>query len=235
MPEAQNSKPLSYRAIESMKPGAKDLSDTGEYRGLRVTCGSGGTKSFLYRYKSPVTGKLIQKIKLTSQPGRRSLSDTELRQLLRWLPGSAYSATQKGVIRMALWTGCRTGEIVEAEWKHIDLDKKVWHLPETKTEVERYVQIPDQAVSFLRQLKLTTGTYVFPSQKTKLSIQQKQLTEQAWRMKRDGNMQDIENWTPHDLMRSVRTGLSRLGCPNEVGEAVFGHSKKGIQGTYDLH
>lgn len=48
-------------------------------------------------------------------------------------------------------------------------------------------------------------------------------------------MLDIEAWTPHDLRRTVRTGLSRLGCPNEVAEAILGHSRSGIEGTYDLH
>ena len=38
VPTKQNSKPLSFRAIDSTKPGSRDLSDTGEYRGLRVSC-----------------------------------------------------------------------------------------------------------------------------------------------------------------------------------------------------
>jgi len=175
------------------------------------------------------------KIKLTPQKGKRVLNDNELTQLLHWLPGSAYTPTQKNVIRMALWTGCRTGEVVNAEWQFIDLKKKTWHLLETKNFVERYVQLPEQAMEFLKYHRTTTGKYLFPSTKTGLPIQQKQLTEQAWRLRRDKKMLDINPWTPHDLRRSVRTGLSRLGCPSEVGEAVLGHSKKGIEGTYDLH
>jgi integrase len=136
---------------------------------------------------------------------------------------------------MALWTGCRTGEVVDAEWQYIDLKKRTWHLPETKNFVERYVQLPEQAISYLKYHRKTTGQYLFPSTKTGLPIQQKQLTEQAWRLRRDNKMLDIKPWTPHDLRRSVRSGLSRLGCPSEVGEAVLGHSKKGIVGTYDLH
>jgi integrase len=406
MPAKQNNKPLSFRAIDSMKPDSRDLSDTGEYRGLRVTCGRAGTKTFFYRYKSPLTGKLVQmklgsfpsmslsdarqeleghksvrnsgrcpatekreavlaeqevkekrktqkeftvralidlyleqyiddrmvngkrvagarkpkgqdevrrtlyadpvkvlgkkpasiitrkdisslvvgivdrganvqagnvlrellaayefaigldtyfdddfvnpciqakaglrqaKIKLTPHKGKRALSNNELAELLHWLPGSAYTPTQKNVIQMALWTGCRTGEVVNAEWQHVDLKKKTWHLPETKTFVERYVQLPEQAIAFLTYHRKMTGKYLFPSTKTGLPIQQKQLTEQAWRLRRDNKMLDIKPWTPHDLRRSVRTGLSRLGCPNEVGEAVLGHSKQGIVGTYDLH
>jgi integrase len=45
----------------------------------------------------------------------------------------------------------------------------------------------------------------------------------------------MEDWNPHDLRRTVRTGLSKLGCPSDVAEAVLGHSKKGIEGTYNLH
>ncbi len=47
-------------------------------------------------------------------------------------------------------------------------------------------------------------------------------------------MLDIPDWSPHDLRRTVRTGLAKLGCPNEVGEAILGHSRSGIEGTYDL-
>jgi len=28
---------------------------------------------------------------------------------------------------------------------------------------------------------------------------------------------------------------AQLGCPSDVAEAVLGHSKKGIEGTYNLH
>ncbi|MBT3093530.1 MAG: tyrosine-type recombinase/integrase [Candidatus Thiodiazotropha sp. (ex Lucina pensylvanica)] len=408
MATLQNTKPLSSRTVEVMKPGDKIKADTGENTGLRVKCGATGVKTFFYRYTSPITSKLVQvkighfpetslaearlklhelkqirrqgrcprteareqqqqekeqdktrvepveklftvknlvelyltqyiedrkspngriiagarkpkgqsetrrtlygdvipklgempanavmrkavvdmimaivqrganvqagnvlrelsaayefaiglghfsdefanpailaksslrqaKVKLTHQRGKRVLSDTELATLLKWLPGSDYTATQKNVLRFTLWTGCRTGEVCNAAWKDIDLEKQTFHIRESKTEVERHVQLPRQAVEFLTTLRLTTGDYLFPSQKTRLPIQQKQLTEQAWRMRQSKRMVDLPAWTPHDLRRSVRTGLSRLQCPNEVAEAVLGHSRRGIEGTYDLH
>jgi len=175
------------------------------------------------------------KVRLTSKRGQRVLSDKELTKFLQWLPSSSFTPTQKNVLRFTLWTACRTGEICDAEWDDIDLDKAIWHLKATKTEVARYVQLPQQAVDFLRQLKLVTGQYLFPSIKTGLPIQQKSLTEQAWHMRRDERMIDIAHWVPHDLRRTVRTGLSRLGCPSEVAEAALGHARTGIEGTYDLH
>jgi len=409
MAASQSSKPLTAKTVETMKPGSKDRADVGDYRGLRVSCGKSGTKTFYYRYKSPESGKLVQvkignfpevslaearsrfselkevrraglcpkaeqlkareaeerkemelasekqqqaftvkqlidlyleeyiedrrtpdgkaipgarkpkgqaetrrtlendpmskfgsleatsltrqmvvdhikdivnrganvqagnvlrelsaayefalglgrlpsdfvnpallakanlrqaKVKLTPQKGKRVLSDKELEKLLEWLPGSIYTPTQKNVIRFTLWTGCRTGEVCAAEWKDIDLDKGTFHIRESKTSVERYVQLPRQAIEFLRVLRMTTGVYLFPSLRSKQPIQQKQLTEQAWRMRQQGKMLDIDSWTPHDLRRTVRTGLSRLRCPSEIAEAVLGHARSGIEGTYDLH
>ena len=185
-----------------------------------------------YQVKAMLARK---KVKLTSRRRKRVLNDTELSMLLDWLPNSKYTSTQKSVLMITLMTGCRTGEIVAAEWKDIDLDRGIWALKQNKTDMPRDVQLSRQATAFLTQLKLITGKYVCPSQKTGKPIQQKSLTEQAWHMRRDGNMLDIDHWTPHDLRRSVRTGLARLGCPEAVAEAILGHEKSGIVGVYNLH
>lgn len=175
------------------------------------------------------------RIKLTNGRGTRVLSENELAKFLKWLPGSAYSPTVKNVLRMTLWTGCRTGEVCNLAWKDVDLKKGTIHLRETKTGVERYVQLSTQAIDFLKVLRLNSDTYLFPSSRTRLPIQQKYLTENAWRMRVDGKMLDIPSWTPHDLRRTVRTGLSRLKCPNEVAEAILGHTKGGVEGIYNLY
>ncbi len=174
-------------------------------------------------------------IKLTCERGTRILSEKELTKFLHWLPGSAFTPTIKNVLRLTLWTGCRTGEVCNMAWDDVDLDKGTIHLRETKTGIERYVQLSTQAIEFLKVLRLTSDKYLFPSQATKLPIQQKYLTENAWRLREAGQMLDIPHWTPHDLRRTVRTGLSRLQCPNEVAEAVLGHSRGGVEGIYNLY
>lgn len=188
------------------------------------------------------------RVKLTSVKGKRVLSDKELFKLLAWLPGSGFSNTQKNVIRFTLWTGCRTGEVCDARWQDVDLEAGTWHMRDSKNGAERYVQLSEQAVLFLQQLKLSTDTFLFPSTRTGIPIQQKSLTETKWHLRNPEKLKGhrkfkpqqlwldtIEDWSPHDLRRTVRTGLSRLGCPSEVAEAVLGHSRKGIEGTYDLH
>lgn len=175
------------------------------------------------------------KVKLTSTRGKRFLSQNEITLLLKWLPGSGYTQTQKNILRLALWTGCRTGEICSAQWSNIDLEKGTYHITESKTGAVRSVQLPTQAIAFLRSLRLITGQYLFESKKTNLPIQQKSLTEQAWLLRKKGKNLDIADWTPHDLRRTVRTHLSQIQCPNEVAEAILGHARSGIEGTYDLH
>jgi len=175
------------------------------------------------------------RIKLTSERGTRVFSENELAKFLKWLPGSAYTATIKNVLRMTLWTGCRTGEVCDMAWEDVNLDKGTIYLRGTKTDVERYVQLSSQAIDFLKALRLSTDKYLFPSQATKLPIQQKYLTESSWHLREAERMLDIPRWTPHDLRRTVRTGLSRLQCPNEVAEAVLGHTKGGIEGVYNLY
>ena len=189
------------------------------------------------------------RVKLTCNKGKRALSDKDLSVLFKWLPGSGFSKTQKNVLRFTLWTGCRTGEVCAAQWRDIDLENKTWHMRDSKNGAERYVQLSHQAIYFLKQLQLNAHQYfVFPSSKTGEFIMQKSLSEAKWQMKNPDRMTNrrkfkveeywldtIEDWTPHDLRRSVRTGLSRMRCPSEVAEAILGHSRKGIEGTYDLH
>ena len=92
-------------------------------------------------------------------------------------PGCLVALYPENVMRFTLWTGCRTGEVCNAEWKDVDLEAGTWHLRDSKNSAERYVQLPTQAVEFLRQLKLTTDIYLFPLTRTKKPIQQKSLTE----------------------------------------------------------
>ena len=82
---------------------------------------------------------------------------------------------------------------------------------------------------------MNSDKYLFPSQVTKLPIQQKYLTECAWGLRKEGKMLDIPDWSPHDLCHTVRTGLAKLGCPNEVAEVILGHIRGGIEGAYNLY
>jgi integrase len=46
---------------------------------------------------------------------------------------------------------------------------------------------------------------------------------------------NLPHWTPHDLRRSCATGLARIGCPDEIIDAILNHAKKGIIGIYNQY
>ncbi|ERS12835.1 site-specific integrase [Alloalcanivorax xenomutans] len=102
-----------------------------------------------------------------------------------------------------------------------------------------------RAGSVLRGLPDNGTPYFFPSSRTKRPIQQKSLTETKWHLRSPDKVKGGQTYRPeqlwlttiddHDLRRTVRTGLARLGCPSEIVEAALGHSQKGIEGTYNLH
>ncbi|MGJ3354621.1 Arm DNA-binding domain-containing protein [Providencia sp. Je.9.19] len=71
------SKPLSAKGIEAMKPNCDVRTDTGENTGLRVFCGATGIKTFIYQYSSPVAHKLVQ-IKIGNFP-QISLSEARVK------------------------------------------------------------------------------------------------------------------------------------------------------------
>jgi len=45
----------------------------------------------------------------------------------------------------------------------------------------------------------------------------------------------IENWRVHDLRRTCRTGMARLGVPEIVGERVLNHLPQGLGKIYNVH
>ncbi len=90
------------------------------------------------------------KIKLTSKKGSRFFSNDELKMFLSWLPNSKFTDVQKNILKMTLWTGCRTGEICEATWHDINFYEGVFHIRESKTGVAREVQLPRQCITFLK-------------------------------------------------------------------------------------
>lgn len=176
----------------------------------------------------------LQKVKLTNNRGKRVLNDAELSSLIKWLPESKFTKGQKGVLMLTLLTGCRSGEACVIKWSDLDLDKGTWHLAETKTGNERYVQLSKQAIKFLKSVTKEDSAYIF-TQRLGKPIEQKKISEQMWRMRKDGTDLKINRWTPHDLRRTVRTSLSKLKCPSDIAEAILGHTKGGVKGVYDLY
>ncbi len=183
---------------------------------------------------------------------KRVLSEQEMGQLVGWLPN--FSKTVADALTLYLWTGTRGAEIMPMEVGEVAEEGGTWWwtIPKAKTKNARHDGATDLRVPLigrarevvLRRMQQTEG-YLFKStgragyteQKT---IQSTVYTHQpyATRTRGEGNntpILTVTRWSPHDLRRSVRTLLAKMGCPNDVAESVLGHMQPGVVGVYNRH
>jgi len=130
----------------------------------------------------------------------------------------------------------RKNELLQARWAEFNLDAKLWRLPldRTKTTKSYRIPLPEIAVDWLRELKVRAyqSEYVFPArriQSRKLPHVSPDTLNVALARVKHG----LEHFVVHDLRRTARTHLGRLGTPAHVAELCLNHKLKGITGIYD--
>ncbi len=101
----------------------------------------------------------ISKPKVNNARSRR-LGPDEMRYLLAALDEPGCSVKTKAgdrrnewtplVVRWAIETAMRRGEILALEWRHVDLEKRTAHLPDTKNGTSRTVPLSSAAVALIK-------------------------------------------------------------------------------------
>lgn len=157
--------------------------------------------------------------------------------------------------QIALWivlsTTCRIGELLQAQWKHVDLVKGAWFVPQenTKTNVNWQVFLSPFALKHFRALHAITGNtpWCFPASRNDGHLCEKTVSKQVGdRQERFKNRKPLTNrrhdntlvladgargeWTPHDLRRTGSTLMQSLKVPEHVRERCLNHSVGGRVG-----
>ena len=161
-----------------------------------------------------------------NEPRERSLSDAEAARV--WL--AARDTNYGRIVRLILLTGCRRDEIGGLKWSEIDMDARTITLPRerTKNGKEHVVPIADAALDIIANIERGDRDYVFGRTLTR--------GFSGWsRCKAELNKiaKLKEPWTLHDLRRTVRTGLGKLGAQPHIAEAVLNHLPPKLIRTYD--
>jgi integrase len=137
-----------------------------------------------------------------SKPRTRTLSDDEIRTLWRSL--DQVSPAVERIIKLCLVTAQRVGEVAGISPGEIDLDRRVWNIPASRTKNGHPHSVP------LSRLALDLISDAPPG------ISRKQVSETIY------DYQDhfgIAHFTAHDLRRSALTKMAELG----VAPIVLGH------------
>jgi integrase len=177
---------------------------------------------------------------------QRILSDAEIRDV--WTAAEAIDDAYGAFVKMLLVTGQRRSEV--AGMRRSEIEDAVWTVPAERMKSGQRHEVPLSAAA-LAIIKTTEpkgdGDCVFTTSRLKGSPLAsfgyiKTMLDCAILATRNsksaGNKRQPEplpRWTLHDLRRTMRTRLSKLGIDPEIAERVIGHVPGGVRGTYDLH
>lgn len=166
------------------------------------------------------------KIRKPHKPQIRSrvLGDEELRVIWQAAEGLGYPFGP--VVQLLVLTGQRRGEVCGMRWADVDLDGRVWGMPSTKGGRPHVVPLVERACAILGPLP-RLGPYVFT---TRGDRPVSGLSKCKRRLDRASG---VEGWIFHDLRRTVRTALARLGFEKHVCDRVLGHVTVDISRHYD--
>jgi len=149
-------------------------------------------------------------------PGRsRLLTEIELQRLLKSAEPCIKSSNPYWpyIIRFALESAMRRGEILGLRWSVVNLDARTIHLSQTKNGSSRVVPLSTGAVNVLREVPRDGSDRVFPVTGYALSAAFERFRRRA----------GIEDFHFHDLRHMAITRLSER-LPNVIElAAVSGH------------
>jgi integrase len=173
---------------------------------------------------NPVEGK---------QGRDRVLSDEELRIVWRNCLDDDFGR----IVRLLLLTACRRDEIGWLQWAEVDLAGNQLLLPPERTKPGRALEMPLVATARAilegapkrlgREFVFGGSGGGFGAWSWCTMALHSRITAAEGRA--------LPHWTLHDLRRTVRTGMSKLGVKPHVAELVLNHvaHRSGVVGIYD--
>jgi integrase len=163
-------------------------------------------------------------------PRERVLSDNEIKTLWNALDDDEFGA----IVKLLLTLGCRRAEIGGLLWSEVDEESGTLTIPGTRTKNRRtlVLPLPPLALEILRKVPRNHNPNVFGGRDgfTSWSVCMKKLND---RLAAEGT--PLPHWTLHDLRRTMRTGLGRLGIRPDICEMVINHAPATIIATYDKY
>jgi len=185
--------------------------------------------------------------KIAPKTDDRHLDDDEIVKVWEEISKASSSREVKRALKLILVTAQRPGEV--AQMHRDQIKGRWWTIPAEvarKNEREHRVYLTNTALELLGD----ATDYIFPSGRGKRghisenalsqSINRGYLTDEVIKVVGKKNIKarkepyfGMNPWSPHDLRRTARTNMARVGVSDEVGEEVLNHIKPGVVGVYN--
>jgi integrase len=160
----------------------------------------------------------------------RVLDDAELRAVWNACRDDDFGR----IVRLLILTGCRREEIGGLRWSDLNLDTGVMTITGERTKNHHTLE-----------LTLPAGSLdILPSRRPdRDNVFGKHKPFSAWSFATmvlksriiEAGGASLAPWTLHDLRRTMRTGLGKLGVAPHIAELCINHVKGGVEAIYDRH
>ena len=155
---------------------------------------------------------------LPKQPNgkhHRTIPYNEIRKALYAVQGSTSSDTAKRAFEFLVLTATRKSEVLEADWSEIDLDARVWTIPDSRMKAGRVHRVPlsDGAMAILEGVKARSGL-VFKSARGK-ALDGNTLNKMLAKLGIPA--------PPHGFRSTFKAWCRDNGIPEELSESGLAH------------
>jgi integrase len=120
-------------------------------------------------------------------------------------------------LRLALFTGARSGEITSIKWEYIDWSRRLIRLPDSKNNTPRTIHLSDAAIEVLRSTP-HVGPFVVAGQKR--GVPYRNLTHAWGRARKFAGLDDVRL---HDLRHSYASLAAGRGVSLYTIGKLLGH------------
>ena len=158
------------------------------------------------------------------RPRERVLSDAEVRTFWHSLDDAPMGKTVASILRVALVTGQRIGEVAGMAKAELDLPDAMWTQPGSRRKNKQMTRVPlsPLAVALISEAIACSSDspYVFPSPSGIGAITAHAATRALARARPELG---LDHFRVHDLRRTVATGMATLGINPHTISLVLDH------------
>lgn len=134
--------------------------------------------------------------------------------------GKSRNKQLKSIFQLLLYTGVRKSELLQAKWQHINLERREWLIPLSKTGKARHVPLSQAAIDVIEKLpRFEKCPYLVPNPKTKKPYD---CIKRAWdTVREEAGVPDVRI---HDLRHSAASFMINAGVDLYAVGRVLGHA-----------
>ena len=135
------------------------------------------------------------------------------------------------MLKVLLLTGQRKYKVATMQWDDIIDGEWRIHKAEREKGNAGTLRLPQAVLEIIgTQPRIARNPYVFagrgPGPFNSFSQRKQDL---------ESKLPEMPGWVIHDLRRTARSLMSRVGVRPEIAERVLGHAIPGVEGVYDRH